>query len=381
MVRLKPSQSLPSNKAPLIITEKKRIRKKRTTRKISNVDPPTPFDPSVTFITEKFLKFNSFFESLGLVPPLSNTELICTKEEDGDVMFIEIIPKDDNSRKEEPKAGGYQVKGYNEGIVHSYEKGLETIWGKAVNRVHVLDFAGLTDSMRQTLGDMLSMVYTGDDRQAFFTSHAWRRLFEVRGPLVKEFMLEFFSTCRMSDTEMGLNVADTLWPAPSYVFIRDPVRRLCHRMIAYIIFGKGQAPEKYLFRHAEGRKSGARLSGGHFIWRLVAHFGLVSDQGLRGLSVVASELPLIDLHELERLNISAEDSPATGEDAQALPAPVQAPQPPPPASQHRTIGRTYQAFDSTLVSSSRVSYQRRVRPRIGDASTSTAPHTNDQHDP
>ncbi|GJX68166.1 hypothetical protein Tco_0303893 [Tanacetum coccineum] len=49
----------------------------------------------------------------------------------------------------------------------------------AVNRVHVLDFAG--DGIRQTLGDRLSMVYAGDDGQAL-----------------------------MSDTEMGLDVADTL---------------------------------------------------------------------------------------------------------------------------------------------------------------------------
>ncbi|GKF65365.1 hypothetical protein Tco_0191882, partial [Tanacetum coccineum] len=75
-----------------------------------HVDPPTPLDPSVTFITEKVLKFNSLFESLGLVPPSSNTELICTKEEDGDVMFIEIIPKDDNSRKEELEAEGQKLK-------------------------------------------------------------------------------------------------------------------------------------------------------------------------------------------------------------------------------------------------------------------------------
>ncbi|GJW10376.1 hypothetical protein Tco_1576203 [Tanacetum coccineum] len=75
-----------------------------------HVDPPTPPDPSVTFITKKVLKFNSFFESLGLVPPSSNTELICTKEEDGDVMFIEIILKDDSSRKEEPEAEGQEVE-------------------------------------------------------------------------------------------------------------------------------------------------------------------------------------------------------------------------------------------------------------------------------
>ncbi|GKA47531.1 hypothetical protein Tco_0740414 [Tanacetum coccineum] len=51
---------------------------------------------------------------------------------------------------------------------------------------------------------------TRDDGEALFTSHAWRRLFEVRGPLVKEFILEFLSMCNMSDTEMGLEFADTL---------------------------------------------------------------------------------------------------------------------------------------------------------------------------
>ncbi|GJX27617.1 hypothetical protein Tco_0235696 [Tanacetum coccineum] len=73
-------------------------------------DPENIHDLSVAFITEKVLKFNSFFESLGLVPLSSNTELICTTEEDGDVMFIEIVMKDDNSCKEEPKAGEQEVE-------------------------------------------------------------------------------------------------------------------------------------------------------------------------------------------------------------------------------------------------------------------------------
>ncbi|GKG01996.1 hypothetical protein Tco_0306701, partial [Tanacetum coccineum] len=126
-----------------------------------------------------------------------------------------------------------------------------------------------------------------------------------------------------------------------------------------------------------------------------------------------------------------EDAHVADEGAQAVLAPVQAPQPPPPAPQPRTMsqridrleeevrelrqsvvglrgvvessiteqtrvstwmiscmtqlmdasGRTYQAFDSTLVGSSRLPYQRRVRPKTGDASTSTAPHTDDQPDP
>ncbi|GJX65156.1 hypothetical protein Tco_0299499 [Tanacetum coccineum] len=259
------------------------------------------------------------------------------------------------------------------------------------------DFAGLTDGMRQTLGDRLSMVYIGDDGQALFTSHAWRRLFEVRGPLVREFMLEFFSTCRMSDTEMGLDVADTLcfrcrmtwrqfilalglhteeemveagfrayWsgservipdkgdlrdycmeisfamdflgPAPSYVFIRDPVRRLCHKMIAC----RGQAPEKvigidlfylcsmyrgtanvlyllmqYLFRHAEGRKRGAKLSGGHFIGRLAAYFRLVYDTWAR-----VAPGPERQQAAATGAPGAVEDAPAADEGAQAVPTPV-----------------------------------------------------------
>nr|GEV62711.1 retrotransposon Orf1 [Tanacetum cinerariifolium] len=78
--------------------------------------PEKPFqlfytpDPSISFLTEKVLKFTSLFESLGLVPLSPNVELVCTKEEDGDMMFIEIIPKDDDSRKEEPEVEGATTK-------------------------------------------------------------------------------------------------------------------------------------------------------------------------------------------------------------------------------------------------------------------------------
>ncbi|GJY34787.1 MAK10-like protein [Tanacetum coccineum] len=56
------------------------------------------------------LKLNSFYESLGLVPQSSNTKLVCTKGDDGDVMFIEIVQKNDSSRKEEPEAGEQEVE-------------------------------------------------------------------------------------------------------------------------------------------------------------------------------------------------------------------------------------------------------------------------------
>ncbi|GJS95081.1 hypothetical protein Tco_0802049 [Tanacetum coccineum] len=288
----------------------------------------------------------------------------------------------------------FNVEGYTEEIMHDFEQRLEIVFGRPVNQ-----------------------------GQELFTSHAWSRLFEIKGPLVREFMLEFFSTCKMSDAELGLDEADTLcfqlggarrstraipnnrdlrdyWievssdrdfleAAPSYVYIRDPMRRLCHRMVSYNIFGRGQALEKvtatdliylrsmdqvtinvryllaqYLFRHAEGRKIGARMLGGHFIGRLAAHFGLVSDEGLMGLTVITREPPMIDMDELVKLNICvkvgdtlawvasgperqqvvtvgapkvAKDALVVDEGAPAIPAPVQAPQPPLAASPTKNL--------------------------------------------
>ncbi|GKB34365.1 hypothetical protein Tco_0879307, partial [Tanacetum coccineum] len=239
----------------------------------------------------------------------------------------------------------------------------------------------------------------------------------------------------MSDMEMGLDVADTLCRAPSYALIRDPVRRLCHRMIAYSISSRGQAPEKvtgvdlfylcsmdrgttnvphllaqYLFRHAEGRKSGARLSGGHFIGSLAMHFRLL--ERLHIYTRYGDTYAWV-AQGPERQQATAAGAPKADEAGQAdkevaleipTPAPSQAPPPPPPASQPRTIftteqsrvstwliscmtqlidanGQTYQPFNRTLVGSSGFSFQRRVIPRTGNASTSVALHTNAQLDP
>nr|GEY76106.1 hypothetical protein [Tanacetum cinerariifolium] len=124
---------------------------------------------------------------------------------------------------------------------------------------------------------------------------------------------------------------DFLRGAPSYTYIIDPVRRLCHKLISYSISKKGQVPKQvtatdlfylcsidrevanvpyllaqYLFRHAERRKSSARLFRGHFIGRVAHHFGLVSDDGLRGLSVMTRKTPSIDMGKLVKLNISLE---------------------------------------------------------------------------
>ncbi|GJW19154.1 hypothetical protein Tco_0026590 [Tanacetum coccineum] len=215
----------------------------------------------------------------------------------------------------------YEVKGYTLGIVHSCDQRLETIWSRPVNRDHVLDFEGLAPEMRQDLAVRLRMApekVTGVD------------LFYLRS-------IEHGTT----------NVPHLL--------------------------------AQYMFRHAEGRKSGARLSGGHFIRRLAMHFRLVSDEGLRGLHVVTRELPLIDLHELRRLNIcmrygdtwawvaqglvrqqvaaagaheANEARPTAKEVAPKIPVPVPAPAqaPPqlPPAPQPRTMSQRIERLEEEV---------------------------------
>nr|GEU40353.1 MAK10-like protein [Tanacetum cinerariifolium] len=61
--------------------EKAKENKKEENDSLENIhiSPSTPPNPSVAFIIEKVLKFNSFFESLGLVPQSSDTE-VETKE-------------------------------------------------------------------------------------------------------------------------------------------------------------------------------------------------------------------------------------------------------------------------------------------------------------
>ncbi|GKE19559.1 hypothetical protein Tco_1427136, partial [Tanacetum coccineum] len=366
----------------------------------------------------------------------------------------------------------YQIQEYTKGIRHSYEQRLEMIWSRPVNRVHILDFKGLTLDMRQDMAVRLRMVYSGEGQQLGGVRRRMTR---------RQFILALGLHTEQEMTEAGFGAywagsdrlipdkgdlrdywieisfdRDFLGSAPSYVLIRDPVRRLCHMMIAYSISGRGQAPEKvtgvdlfylrsmdsgttnvphllaqYLFRHVEGRKSGARLSGRHFIRHLAMHFGLISSEGLRGLQVVTRELPLIDLHELGRLNICTRFGDTWASVTHEPMDQRGTPPPPPPAPQPRTMsqrierieeevhdlqrdavglrgvvesftteqsrvstwlitcmtqlmdasGQTYQPFENTLVGSSRLSFQRRVRPRTGDASTFATPHTDAQPDP
>ncbi|GKD70200.1 hypothetical protein Tco_1324290 [Tanacetum coccineum] len=143
---------------------------------------------------------------------------------------------------------------------------------------------------------------------------------------------------------------------------------------------------RYLRLFATGRKNGEHISGGQFVARLAKHFGLLTAKILGGLMVIAPELPIIDMTELP---------------------------PPPPSTHARTIPKRMSILEEdvheirwglteqrevidamahdffrfstwvnyTPYAQTHVSYQRRIRQRTGEASTSTAQQDPQQPDP
>ncbi|GJT64723.1 hypothetical protein Tco_1016203 [Tanacetum coccineum] len=239
---------------------------------------------------------------------------------------------------------------------------LARVHRREVHRVLVFDFGGLPDFMAEGLSGRMLMEHRDEAGVSVFTSKAWRRIFYIKGSLVYELILEFFSTFR-----------------------------LCHRLIAFTIAGRSQAPKKvtmtdlfylrgmdvgsvnvlyllarYLRLFAAGRKRGAHISGWQFVARLAEHFRLLTAEILGELTIIAPELPVIDMAELVRLQICdelddtwawvaigperqpvaaagalavAKDAPIIDERGQADPAPKQAPQqpPPPPPAHAKTM--------------------------------------------
>ncbi|GKD27972.1 MAK10-like protein [Tanacetum coccineum] len=60
-------------------------------------------------------------ESLGLVPQSSNTNFVCSKEDDGEVMFIEIIGDDDEPQNKDPNNGeGATTEGLTVEYFHTF---------------------------------------------------------------------------------------------------------------------------------------------------------------------------------------------------------------------------------------------------------------------
>ncbi|GKG30128.1 hypothetical protein Tco_0420026, partial [Tanacetum coccineum] len=70
-------------------------------------------------------------------------------------------------------------------------------------RHRYLRFEGLqyTDTDIADFEERLGRIYAREEHRghSVFTSRAWRRLFKIRGPLVHELILEFFSTFKFKE--------------------------------------------------------------------------------------------------------------------------------------------------------------------------------------
>ncbi|GJR43951.1 zinc finger, CCHC-type containing protein [Tanacetum coccineum] len=127
----------------------------------TNTNPSGSPDPSVSFITENVLKINSFFKSLDLAPQLSGREFVCTKGDDGDVMFIEIVKKNGDSRKEEPEAGGLEVEYFDMFPTQSelaYHKYLIKLDPRKNSDGGVSNFKGRIKGMHVFLGNFTYVI-------------------------------------------------------------------------------------------------------------------------------------------------------------------------------------------------------------------------------
>ncbi|GKB52334.1 hypothetical protein Tco_0903087 [Tanacetum coccineum] len=294
----------------------------------------------------------------------------------------------------------YQGLEYSDADVADFEERLERIYSREIHMVQVVDFQGMHELMRDGLFARMVMEHRDDAGVVVFASRAWVRLFDTRGPLVRELILEFLSTLRFGEVLLDLDA-----PGMDVGSVNIP----------YLL-------ARYLRRFATGRKSMAYISSGQFVARLAEHFVLLTTEILGGLTVISPKLLIINIGELVRLQICMEVDDTC---AWVDPAPVHAPPPPPaPArtmpqrmarleedvheirgaltEQHEVIdamAHDFSRFSTWAItrlarmmdkvgvayvpySETHVPYQRRrVRQRIGKASTSAAQQDPQQPDP
>ncbi|GKD23179.1 hypothetical protein Tco_1224882, partial [Tanacetum coccineum] len=79
-------------------------------------------------------------------------------------------------------------------------------------RHQYIRFEGLqyTDADIADFKTRILMEHKDAQGQGVFISRAWRRLFKIRGPLVHELILEFFSTFRFGEAVVDLDTAGAL---------------------------------------------------------------------------------------------------------------------------------------------------------------------------
>ncbi|GJW03919.1 hypothetical protein Tco_1562775 [Tanacetum coccineum] len=174
----------------------------------------------------------------------------------------------------------------------------------------LVDFADMAlpprirELMEEGLSGRMLMEHKDAQGQGVFTSRAWRRLFEIKGLLV-ESARQISNKGDLSAYWIGISSAgDFLGTASSYTSIRDPMLRLCHRLIACSIAGRSQAPKKVtvadLF-HLRGMNVGLV----NIPYLLARYLRLFTSRRKRK-AMISRDLPVIDMAELVRLQICKE---------------------------------------------------------------------------
>ncbi|GKC38175.1 hypothetical protein Tco_1050559, partial [Tanacetum coccineum] len=143
---------------------------------------------------------------------------------------------------------------------------------------------------KSRLGRIYDRQHTDAEGQVMFTSYAWRALFGIHGPLEMEtdwFRAYWDVSLRVIDSKAdywtGISFSgDFLTLVPSYTQIREPLRRLCCRLIAFTIAGRGQAPEKVTTTNLLSEE-------------------VIMEESLQTLNVEFCALTTIDIDELVRL--------------------------------------------------------------------------------
>ncbi|GKE39494.1 hypothetical protein Tco_1462899 [Tanacetum coccineum] len=104
----------------------------------------------------------------------------------------------------------YQGLEYSDQYIADFGERLERIHDRGTHRVQVLDFKGMSELMRDVLYARIRMEHRDSNGVVVFTSQAWSRVFETRGPLVRELILEFRNTLRFGEVLLDLDAPGTI---------------------------------------------------------------------------------------------------------------------------------------------------------------------------
>ncbi|GJV70979.1 hypothetical protein Tco_1490974 [Tanacetum coccineum] len=175
----------------------------------------------------------------------NETSLSIYNEEELNVLYFNdlfpfniIYPNDLKSDTDNDDNEIDMIQSSRDADITDFEERLGRIYGKEIHRVQVFDFEGLIELMADGLsGRMLMEHRDAQGHKAVLDLDIARALqFQLGGVRRRISWREFI---------LGISSAgDFLGTTPSYTWIRDPMLRLCHMLIACSIAGRSQAPEK-----------------------------------------------------------------------------------------------------------------------------------------